>query len=261
MIDVALVHGQPRVPVLLEELDEVTQLRALLDGHDVGPRDHHLAHGLVSDLDDAVDHLVLLLLDHPLLFGDVQDREQLFLGEVWGARPAPAGDASGDDRHRPEDRTQEGGDPVDWSGRGERHTLRVSDRKRLGRHLGRDQDDDRQKERHQQREPQPPRLRHSGTRQYRVRHQRRRRRGHDQGQRVREQNGGQESVRIGAQALQDRGGRAPLLGEEAHAQPAHRRERGLGAAGESGHDKAHEQRDQLDQLLAVHRERAIGRAR
>jgi hypothetical protein len=52
-------------------------------------------------------------------------------------------------------------------------------------------------------------------------------------------------------------GLASLLGEEAHAQAADGRQRRLGPAGQRGHEKAHDQHDELDQFLASHNERTI----
>ena len=69
----------------------------LLDRHDVGARHHDLADRLVADLDDAVDHLVLLLFDHALLLRYVEQREELLLGEVRGAGGAAAGEGARDD--------------------------------------------------------------------------------------------------------------------------------------------------------------------
>ena len=73
------------------------------DGDDVDTRHHHLADRLVGHLEDAVDHLALLLLDDPLLLPDVEEQLQLLLGHE---RPAdavtPGGGAHDETRQRAE---------------------------------------------------------------------------------------------------------------------------------------------------------------
>ena len=187
VVDVVLVHRHPRVAVLLEQLDEVAQLVLAVDGDDVRARDHDLAHGLVPDLDDPVDHLVLLLLDHALLFGDVQQREELLLSEIWGPGRAPSGDGARDDRDRPQDRAQERRDAVDRHCRGERPSLRLRDGQRLRRDLGQDQKHDRERDGNQKRQPDAPPGRHAGARENRVAQQRGRGRGDDQSEGIGEQ--------------------------------------------------------------------------
>ena len=42
---------------------------AFVDDHHVGPRHHHLAGDGVAELDDALDQLALLVLDHLVVGG------------------------------------------------------------------------------------------------------------------------------------------------------------------------------------------------
>ena len=48
---------------------------------DVDARHHHLSNRLVGHLQDAVDHLLLAVLDHPLLLTEVQHELELLLGD------------------------------------------------------------------------------------------------------------------------------------------------------------------------------------
>ncbi len=43
-----------------------------LDGDDIDARHHHLANGLVGHLQDAVDHLLLAVLDDALLLAELR---------------------------------------------------------------------------------------------------------------------------------------------------------------------------------------------
>ena len=148
VVEVALVDRQPRVTVLLEDPHDVLERRALVDGHHVGARHHHLADRLVADLDDAMDHVVLLLLDHALLLRYVEKGDELFLSQERGLGRAPAGECSRDDGHGPQHRVEKSRHPVDRARRGKRDPLRVSDRKGLGRDLGEQQEKDRKQQRH-----------------------------------------------------------------------------------------------------------------
>ena len=63
----------------------------VLGRDDVDARNHHLADRLVGHLEDAVDHLALLLLDDPLLLADVEKELQLLLGDERTAHGVPLG--------------------------------------------------------------------------------------------------------------------------------------------------------------------------
>ena len=53
----------------------------VLDDHHVRARHHHLARDGVAELDDALDELALLVLDHVVLGGGLDDAEQLLLAD------------------------------------------------------------------------------------------------------------------------------------------------------------------------------------
>jgi len=74
----------------------------------------------------------------------------------------------------------------------------------------------------------------------------------DQGQRVDEQNGGKETVRVRPQALQDARGLAPLLREESHAQASDGGQRRLSATGKRRNHEAHQKYDDFEEFLTSH---------
>ena len=51
------------------------------DDDHVRPGHHHLAGDGVAELDDALDELALLVLDHLVVGGRLDDAEQLLLGD------------------------------------------------------------------------------------------------------------------------------------------------------------------------------------
>ena len=61
-------------------------------GDHVGPRHHDLADDGVAELDDRLDELALLVLDHVFLDRDVGEREQLLLGDERPLLQALAGE-------------------------------------------------------------------------------------------------------------------------------------------------------------------------
>ena len=52
-----------------------------LDHHHVGARHHDLAHDRVAELDDRLDQLALLVLDHLVVGRGLDDPEQLLLAD------------------------------------------------------------------------------------------------------------------------------------------------------------------------------------
>ncbi len=70
----------------------------------VEPRDHHLAGDRVSELDDRLDELALLVLDHVLFDGDIGEREQLLLRDERPLLQALAGE---DDVRQPDEPTRD----------------------------------------------------------------------------------------------------------------------------------------------------------
>lgn len=76
-------------------------MRGLLDDDHVGARDHHLAHDGVVELEDGVDELAVVLLEHLQLRGLVDHAEQLLLARERGDGLRPPGRhpvAEGDER-------------------------------------------------------------------------------------------------------------------------------------------------------------------
>ena len=63
----------------------------VLDDHHVGPRHHHLAGDGVAELDDALDQLALLVLDHLVVGRRADDAEQLLLADERALLEALAG--------------------------------------------------------------------------------------------------------------------------------------------------------------------------
>ena len=66
-------------------------LAVALDGHHVGAGHHDLADDGVAELDDRLDELALLVLDHLVLGGRVGDAEQLLLRHERALLQALAG--------------------------------------------------------------------------------------------------------------------------------------------------------------------------
>ena len=81
--------------------------------------------------------------------------------------------------------------------------------------------------------------------------------GDDQRDRVDEQDGGQETVGVALQSLEDARRATALLGEVADPKAADGRQGGLGSAGHPGQHKADQDHHELDPLHCRHRGRAI----
>ena len=93
-----LVDGHPRVALVDHRVDGLVEGGRRRQGDDRDPRHHHLVQAPVAELDDRVDHLLLLGLEDPLLPAALHDQPQLLgrdlrLGRHLGAEQA--GDASG----------------------------------------------------------------------------------------------------------------------------------------------------------------------
>ena len=103
---------------------------------DVGPRDHHVGGVLVGELEDLVQHRLLVGLEHALLAARRHEHLELLLrvDERETRRRAdadpPQHRAAGLDQH-PDERTEEGVEPVDRPGDDERDALGVLERERL----------------------------------------------------------------------------------------------------------------------------------
>ena len=84
VIDRVEIHRQTR-EARLESLDQRLGDRCRgLEGHHVGPWDHHLANDRVAELDDRVDELALLGVDDGLVAGHVGHGEELRLSDQGG---------------------------------------------------------------------------------------------------------------------------------------------------------------------------------
>ena len=195
VVDVLLVDRKPGMALALDDLGDLLQAGALLDGDHVGAGDHHLADQLVADLDDRLDHLPLFLFDYALLLGDAEQRHQLGLGDE-GSDIAAAGHHDPAHRgHEPEDRGEDGRQPVHRGSHLERHLVGVAHGQGLGCDLGEDQ----QEEREQKADPEvgggSQAVRQVGVEKVDP-DQRRGGRGDDQGEGVDDQHRPQEALRI-----------------------------------------------------------------
>jgi hypothetical protein len=85
VVDVAAVTGRRESPASMATPRASDRLVAVRGSH-VGTGHHDLAHDGVAELDDRVDELAFVTLDHVLLEGHVGHGQQLGL-----AHPEPAG--------------------------------------------------------------------------------------------------------------------------------------------------------------------------
>jgi hypothetical protein len=96
VVDVRTVHRQTRVPAARDLRDDVAQRRMGGDGDELGARHHHLPGGQIGEAEDAVEHLLLLLLEHAGFLARGHQHLQLFFGvhhrAVVGAFQAERGD-------------------------------------------------------------------------------------------------------------------------------------------------------------------------
>ena len=67
------VDRQPAEPLLDRQIERLRHRRLVRDHRHVGPRHHHLADDGVAELDDALDQLALVVLDH-VVGGSGSDR-------------------------------------------------------------------------------------------------------------------------------------------------------------------------------------------
>ena len=68
-------------PLAIARSSAAVTVASFVDDHHVGPRHHHLARDRVAELDDALDQLALLVLDHLVVGGGSDDAEQLLLAD------------------------------------------------------------------------------------------------------------------------------------------------------------------------------------
>jgi hypothetical protein len=113
------------------------------DGHHVGARHHHFAGDRVTELDDGLDELALVLLDDVLLDREVRHREELLLRGVRPAgealpRQQHVGEADQGARQEPQRRQRR--HEAHGPGRGQGGAVGVLDGPRLRRDLRHDEE-------------------------------------------------------------------------------------------------------------------------
>ncbi len=63
VVEAFAVDGQPGVRLPRQEVDHLVERRVGADAAHLGPRHHHLAGGEIAEAEDAVQHLLLVLLE------------------------------------------------------------------------------------------------------------------------------------------------------------------------------------------------------
>ena len=82
LVDRLLVDRDPAVTLLDDRVDRLLEGRAGGQGDDVDPGDHHLVEAAIAELDDRVDHLLLLGLEDALLAAPLDDQAELLGGDL-----------------------------------------------------------------------------------------------------------------------------------------------------------------------------------
>ena len=151
VVDIALIDRDARVTALDDYLQGLVQRRDGPGGHHVGTRDHHLAYERVSELEDRVDQLTLVLFDLVLvtvllvvLLTEIAD---LLLGNEGsladGATRKRADERIGDGDHHASQRTESDPQDVHGSGNKESNGFGVLDGEGAGSDLGHHVQEDR----------------------------------------------------------------------------------------------------------------------
>ena len=89
VVDALAAHRDAAVAVEDDDLHGVGDAEVGRHGDHVGAGHHHLADDGVAELDDRLDELALLGLDHRVLHGEVGHGEQLLLARCTGPRFRP----------------------------------------------------------------------------------------------------------------------------------------------------------------------------
>ncbi len=137
---------------MIRSIDLVERGRAG-QADDRDPGDHDLVQAPVAELDDRVDHLLLLGLEDALLAAALDDQLELLGGHLGLARhlhPEQPGDPVRDPGQEPHDRAEDPGDPLDRAGDEHRQALGVGQPDRLGHELAQDDREEGQQDRHDQ---------------------------------------------------------------------------------------------------------------
>ncbi len=144
VVEVLLVDRDARVPGLHDHAEHLVDRVAHLDRLDPDARHHHLVHLGLGQLDDPVDHLLLVLFDASLLAPRLDEHLQLLGRQVAGLGPilAPQGAHQDvrDGRYEPHNRAQRTIEPADRARHEEGEAVREGERQRLRHQLA---DDDR----------------------------------------------------------------------------------------------------------------------
>ena len=124
-----------------DDVDRLLERRPGGQRDDRDPRDHHLVETALAELDDRVDHLLLLGLEDALLPATLHDQAQLLGGDlrlVGHARAEQPGDPPRDPGEDRDQRSERPGEDVDRDRQVERDALRVGEGQGLWHELGED---------------------------------------------------------------------------------------------------------------------------
>ena len=81
VVRAAVVDGDAAEAALHHETSHFLGGRRHVEGEDLGPRDHHLLDRRLRELEDAVDQLLLRLVEHALLAALLDQVLDLLLGD------------------------------------------------------------------------------------------------------------------------------------------------------------------------------------
>ena len=141
LVDRLLEDRDPRVALLDHDTDRLVQGRRCGQGDDRDARGHHLVQAPVAQLDDRVDHLLLLGLQHALLPAPLHDQHQLLGADLCLGPDLCAehpGDGGGDPREEGDERGEDPRQEIDRTGQRHREALGMREGERLGHELAED---------------------------------------------------------------------------------------------------------------------------
>jgi hypothetical protein len=81
VVDFALENGDSRVAFGDDEVNDVLDSGLIGDTFDIRSWNHNFPDNGLLELEYPVNHLVLFLVDYPLLFADIDDGLDIFFGE------------------------------------------------------------------------------------------------------------------------------------------------------------------------------------
>ncbi len=126
LVDRLLVDRDPAMALLDDLVDRFLERRRCGQARDRDPRHHDLVEAALPELDDRVDHLLLLRLENALLAAPLDDQPELLGGDlrlVGHVRAEQRGDPAGDSRQDGDQGAQRAGEEVDRDRQGEREPL------------------------------------------------------------------------------------------------------------------------------------------